>query len=214
MAQTPTHPQLQAILAELREALDSLEGGATIELYDDAGRRIGKRKTPGVDRLMALLSAARRDGYRTSSLGGGTPSGTDADGEPLPPHGDPVGEVASNPVKILDPIRQHGEVVLRCLTHAVGDLRRARAAQIAAFEDVKPGTGDPACMAHASAGMFELATNGRAGRCDWCYRFWLVHRVTPPIEILRARANGRRITPALLAEALRPSTRKGRKVLA
>lgn len=210
MAKRPTNLQLDAMLAELREALDALSDGAVIDLYDDAGRRIGTRKTPNVGRLLTLLSAARLDGYGTRSGGGGGGSLT---GD----HSDRVGRIAADDVKIHDPVRFHGERVLRALTHALGDLRVARGSMIAAFEDVKPGSGDPACVAHASAGLFEaLGDAGRNGRCNWCYRFWLAHGVTPPAEIVRLHAEGRRITPAMLTAAFRGGSRvtRGRRASA
>lgn len=213
MDAVPTRTQLMAMLAELREALDQLDDGAVIEVYDEAGRSIGTRKTPGLAYLLALMAAARRDGRPTRSFGGSAPSAVDADGEPLPPYSDRVGEVGSNPVKVADPIRVHGEQLVRNLAHALGDMRRARGHMISAFEDVKPAEGDPACAAHAAAGIFERAE--RPPRCLWCYRFWLAEKRTPPVELLRAKAEGRRITVQMVRDALSPpKPKKRRKVSA
>lgn len=216
MGRMPNDRNLKDILSELRDTLDQLEEGAIIDRYDQAGRKVGTRRTPNLGHLFILMSAARRDGWRTRSFGGGAPSSVlDDQGVPMPPLSDPVGEVAADDVKITDPIRVHAERLFQNLAHALHDMRVARGSMIAAFEDVKPEEGAPACRPHAEAGIFYTAD--RNGRCDWCYRFWLAEGQDPPPDLIRAKAEGKRITVGMVEEALRrPAHRviKRKKVVA
>lgn len=208
----PTGDELAGILAELRCALDDFEHGARVDTYDATGRRIGEKRTPNLGHLWILLSAARRDGYRTNSLGAGAPqSVVDENGAPMPPLSDPCGEVAADEVKVRDPIRLDVEHIAQNLVRALGAIRAARGRMIQTFQGFKVDLGEPGCSAHAAAGIYEEAT--KAGRCRWCYDFWLAKRVDPPVEILQARSIGKRITERMVAEALRPAKpgpKKGR----
>lgn len=213
MARMPDDTQLSRMLSELREALDQLEQGAIVDRYDDAGRKVGVRRTPSLGHLMVLVSAARRDGFRSRSMGGGAPASVvDDEGVPMPPLSDPVGEVAADPVKVVDPIRVAAERCLRNLAHALGDIRTARGSLISAYDGIKEAPGDPACVPHAAAGIFERAERGN--RCSWCYRFWLAEKLTPPVELVRAKAEGKRITTSLVEQALRGAKPKKRRAVA
>jgi hypothetical protein len=53
----------------------------------------------------------------------------------------------------------------------------------------------------------------RGDLCRWCYEFKLAEGVVPPLEILAARHECRRITATMVREALRPKVagRKGKR---
>ena len=198
------------VLEELRSSLDQISQGALIPQYDDLGNELAPKHTPGLPDLWNLLSAARRDGYRTRSMGGGQPQSVlDEEGNPIPPLSDPVGELVVDERKVRDPMVDHVTTLMRSLTHALGDIRVARAEFIRAWEENgEPDIGERSCRVHARIGIFELAV--RSDRCDWCHRFWLSEKVDVPDDLLRAKQDGKRISQRMIDEALRPSARPKR----
>ena len=186
---------LHSMCGELRDALDDIEFGAVLE---DPPRR-----TPPLDTLLSLLSAARRDGRRGNSLGGGGAPQTIRDelGDAMPPVADPVGEVAVG-TKVTDPAAEIVQSLVRDLGVCLGHARVARGRLIEHFTGpgAVPFEGDPGCRVHAAIGEFVAVY--RSERCSWCYKFELVEGVEPPVDLLRARAQGKKITPAMIKEAL------------
>ncbi|HVX20902.1 MAG TPA: hypothetical protein VHB02_06125 [Acidimicrobiales bacterium] len=199
------------VLDELHTSLEQISAGAVIPQYDQLGNEIAPKHTPGLSDLWDLLSAARRDGYRTRSMGGGTAATIyDDDGHAMPPLADPVGELVVDDRKVRDPMVDHVTTLMRSLTHALGDVRIARASFIRAWEEHgEPGTGEPACRVHARIGIFEEVH--RSDRCRWCYDFYGNHGVDPPRDLVRARADGKKITQRMIDEALRPPARAGKR---
>jgi len=196
---TLTDFQLRELMGELRAAMDELEFGPTLDGSTLRG--------PNLEELLRRMAAARSDGFKRRSMGGGEAQTIrDENGDPMPPVSDPTGEVAANEVKVLDPIRVKGVLVFSNLLGALGQFRVARGALIEAFKG-QAGDGDPGCKCHGSIGRFEEVH--RAERCRWCYDFWLTEGVDPPAELLKARAAGKRISDAMVREALGT---KGRKV--
>lgn len=206
----PTGDILERLLAELVETVECLERGVPFSVQDEKGKKRTVR-SPSFEQVMRLLSAARRDGYRTQRLDVGAPSTVlDDEGHPMPPLSDPTGELAASDAKVADPIRYLGEDALRGVTGALGDLRMVRNALISCsrFFDTNPG--EPGCSSHARIQDWEPVD--RNGRCAWCYRFWLSEDIDPPLELLKARSEGRRITAQMVEAALRPRKRgKGKR---
>lgn len=48
-----------------------------------------------------------------------------------------------------------------------------------------------------------IGKDGRAGLCNWCYRFHLAEKMDPPLPILQLRHQGRRISEAAVKAAVR-----------
>jgi hypothetical protein len=132
----------------------------------------------------------------------------DENGDPMPPLSDPTGELATEVVKVRDPIRAHAESALWALVNAQGMLRKAKSEMIRAFEESDVTDGDPRCAPHAGAGFFVEPERGE--RCGWCYRFWLAEGVDPPPELVRAKEAVGRVTSRMVREALAPKP-KGKK---
>lgn len=198
--------QLNNIIGEMRTALDDLEAGAKISITTD-GEKVTHR-TPSVRQLMALARAASGDGFPRRSMGGGAPATVfDEAGDAMPPISDPTGELATADSPIADPIRHNVDSVIRGLTGALGDLRRARSSLIKASQhaDVRPL--EPGCSVHEVIGVFKEVF--RDGRCRWCYKFWLAEKRDAPPELVRAHDQAIRITPAMVKAALmQPKHRK------
>ena len=60
------------------------------------------------------------------------------------------------------------------------------------------------CTHHARHGISEvIGAGGRGGLCGWCYSFQAEHAAKlPPIDLLTAKAEGRRISQAMVRAAL------------
>lgn len=193
--------QLSAVLQELRETLSQLEHGGRIVEYDLAGNE-STRLTPPLYEVFSLMSAARRDGFKSSSRPGGTPSSVlDDEGVPMPPLSDPTGELATENVKIHDPMRRHGQAAILAISDARELLLKAKSEMIRAFEESDVQAGEIGCRVHAEAGLFEEPSRG--DRCSWCYRFWLEHGDTDaPPELVRLKEKKGRVTERDVKEAL------------
>lgn len=190
---------------------DRIEGEQLAELIEEATAALdllahGRTATPKMAAVIpaaTLLARSRqpsRDGYASSSRGGGSGPSSVKDDEnmPMPPLADPVGElVVAAPT--ADPIRQAANTVLRKLTHAVDDLRKATGALAGASPSTRPA-GEPGCSSHERIGIWEPVEKG--GRCWWCYDWQAVHGEDPDVRILQARAEGRRITTKLVDEVI------------
>lgn len=198
--------QVVGMIDEMVEALNGLKYGALITVYDEVtgAAKQAKERTPSVVYLLSLLSAARRDGYRTNSMpSGGAGSVLDDQGMPMPPLSDPTGELATADDRIIDPIRHNGDAVFRGLTGALGDLRMALGSLIKIAQQTQTFPGEPGCVNCAQIGRFEEVTRGV--RCRWCHDFWLAQKVDAPLELLQARADGKKITQQMIDQALQPA---------
>jgi hypothetical protein len=194
--------RLADIFAEVRERIDALERGTVIKHKGEPDIEI-----PSLEELVRLAAAARRDGFPTQSMRGSSRSTVlDEDKMPIAPISDPTGELASAEGRIVDPIKAHLQRVMRGLTGAVGDLRMASAAMVSSSQYVDVGLGEPRCA--SCARINEWATVHRSERCRWCYDFWLRWRRDPPIELLRDRRDGKRITSHMEREAFMPPKAK------
>ena len=60
------------------------------------------------------------------------------------------------------------------------------------------------CSHHARHGISEVVgAGGRGGLCGWCYSFQAEHAAKlPPLDLLTAKAEGRRISQAMVRAAL------------
>jgi hypothetical protein len=65
-------------------------------------------------------------------------------------------------------------------------------------------TDDDWCVVHRRHGLTEAVYRGHY--CRWCYDFRLVERVDPPADLLMQRAEGKRITEAMVRQALNGRT--------
>lgn len=206
----PTGDILERLLAELAETVECLGRGAPFTVQDAKGKKRQVR-SPSFEQVMRLLAAARRDGYRTQRLDVGAPSTVlDDEGHPMPPLSDPTGELAASDAKVVDPVRYLGEDALRGVTGALGDLRMVRNALISCSKFFDTNPGEPGCSSHARIDMWVPVEDN--GRCRWCYDFWRAEGIDPPAELLKARADGKRITRQMVEEALRPRKRgKGKR---
>lgn len=207
----PTRPEVRSTLHELRRLLDDFEAGAIVPQYDANGNKIEPIRTPDVLYMLDLGRAARtaaRDGRRSNTrLGVHSPANVkDENGDTMPPLSDPVGELAVSDDRIADPIVRYLSSVLRGLDSALGDLRLARVSMVAGLVDVRADDGEPGCSCHAEIGVFEevtlLAPNSL--RCTWCYKFWLAYGMDPPVDLLRDKQDGKRITEPMITESLKP----------
>lgn len=203
--------QVMAMLDEMADAIEDFRHGALVMAYDDTGHpKPNRERTPNVARLLELMRAATRDGYRTSSRPGGAPASVlDERGDPMPPLSDPTGELATADSRIIDPIRYNGESVFRGLGGALGDLRMARAALVKLAQTLTTDPGEPGCAVHSRIGSWEAVHKN--GRCRWCYDFWLAEGQDPPTDLLDARAAGRRITRQMVEDALRKPKKGNRR---
>lgn len=192
--------QLRQMIDDARLLLDDFELGVRL----DPDKKLTERGLTG----SGLLARARRgtkDGYPTSSLGGGGSSGTVTDR---------VGNLATaDPT--ADPVRKAGLSFVRHLTRALDELGAARGELYRVSAVVPPAPPDDMwCSVHLRHGMFEpVGRGGRDGRCQWCYEFRLSESQDPTRRLLELRAEGVRITSRLVAEHLqkprRNPSRKG-----
>jgi len=170
-----------------------------------------------LERLRADLPAAydldhrlgcveRPDGFRTSVRPmDGSRSSTDDAGEALPPHSDPTG---STVVTLIDgtgrrsSVRDEVEMMTGCLLEIRGLARQADGARARVM--LPDGTAlDPEqCEVHKRHG-FAFEPPFCRSRCRWCYDFWLAEGVDAPADLLQAKAEGRRISRKMVADAVR-----------
>ena len=203
--EVPEHHQFIDIFREIRKAIDDLESGVEVKLDDGS-----KVRTPSLEQFLSLAAAAIRDGYPTQSMRGSSSRSTvlDEDKRAIPPISDPTGELVAAKTKIADPIYGHARSVLRGLTDALGDLRMSRAALITGSQYAEAQDGSARCSSCARIGEWSDAYRG--DRCTWCHKFWLMWRREPPIDILKAHHEGRRITPQMVKDAFAPPKSKTR----
>lgn len=214
--------------AQLQDMLD-----AARRLLDDFGE--GVRLEPDVNpkkrglNASGLLARARRgtkDGYPTSSLGGGGGAGgvSDRVGELVTEgwseHGACRGEGCDDcsdgftQRREIDPVRAAAVRFARHLRRALDELGAANGElyNISAGIIVPPDATDMWCRVHLRHGMWEpVGAGGRDGRCQWCYGFNLAERQDPPRALLELRAQGKRITSKTIADHLprrRPNKRR------
>ncbi len=196
-------------LAEMRATLDDLEAGARVAKDGGTGTNNDPR-TPSIYEMVLLLSKVKKDGYKSTSMGDGSSrSARDEDGELTPPHSDPTGSAVVTPVSAKDPMLKHTQIVVNRLENIIGDLRVARGEMIQASRlgDLRPA--EPGCSSCERIGSWVPMVKN--SRCRWCYDFWTAEGIDPPLMILNARADGKRITRQLIDEAKRPkSKRQGR----
>lgn len=198
--EVPEQKQYFEMYDEIRDLVKVLESGTVIRRKGEPDVEI-----PGLSELIRLASAARRDGFPTSSSleGGSASSRYDEDGFAVAPVSDPTGELVAGE-RIVDPIKVHLKSVMRGLTGALGDLRMAKAALVASSQYAEVGPGEPRCRACERIG--EWSTIYRGELCRWCYDFWQRWHRQPPIDLLKARLKeGKRITSQMEREAFMPS---------
>ncbi len=175
------------LLDELEAAVADLKLGV-LDRSDPKPERWTKRGLSAVG-LLRRTRVRTTDGFRASS---GPNAGSHTSG-PADPVGNAV--VRGDRDELLDLWRQvirGADTALVALHGSVGALARATPAD--------PTNPPPLCRVCGQAPVH------RAERCDWCYRWWLVHGSDVPEVILAARRDGRRITTALVAQALAPLT--------
>ena len=209
----PGSRQLSEMLDEIRSAVGALERGFEIEVKDDQGRT-SRVWTPTAVQLLDMTRAAKRDGYRANTRYDTEASETavrDEDGKavPVPRISDPTGELASSQQKVTDPIWIHAESLLRGISGALGDLRMARGALFNSTKYVDTSPAEPGCSSHERVGEWIPVEDN--GRCRWCYDFWLAEGQDPTPELLELRAQGKRITQAMVEQALRPKKKKSKR---
>ena len=211
-ARQPTGPEVERIIAELVDILNDLQHGAVVWAFDESGRPSSKATTPNLTRLMLLVSAAYRDGFRSSTRAtDGSPSSvTDDEGNPVPPRSDPTGELVIQR-RVSDPMWEQAASVWQALTHALGDLRVARGSMIKAFEGRDEEPDEPGCVNCQRVASWVPVH--RSERCRWCYDFWLAEGFDAPDDLLKVRASGRPVTQRMVtqarpAKAQRRSTRR------
>lgn len=205
--------RLALVLDNLKLELSQIEHGGVVIEYDARGEEVARR-TPPLAEALRLLSLSARDGWRTSTRPGGTPTSiVDDEGVPMPPMSDPTGELATEAVKVHDPIRRHAQIALRALVDAQAHLQKAKSEMVQAFEEHDLEDGEVGCRVHAEAGYFEEPTRG--DRCGWCYRFWLEHGdLDAPPELVRiketkGKVSERQVKEALMAPRPRVRNRRG-----
>lgn len=190
--------QLAAMIDEARSLLDDLDLGV-----------IKDKSTPNphrgltAARLIEWARAAKRDGYPPQSMREGSGRrATDDDGELLPAVSDPVGELVIAP---MDPVRRSALDVRRGLAGALGDLRMA-VTVLGNADRPAPVTGEPECRSCIRIGVYSVVHRGKSGNdtalCKWCYEWNAIHGEDPPEPILRAHADGKRITTRLVKEVM------------
>lgn len=155
-----------------------------------------------------------RDGYPTASLGGSgsATNELDDDGTPLPQHSDPTARIVIGRDEASDTIG----IALANLVQNISDARRSLEAAISnaarAWPPVKIKSVDDTWCVSCLRINIHSPRKDDTRYCSWCGQWRAVHNKLPPLEIVQARADGRRITPKLIAESLpRNKKRKGRK---
>ena len=217
--------QLRQMIDAARLRLDDFEAGVRLE----PDKKNTERGLTG----SGLLARARRgtkDGYPTSSLGGGGGSGTVTDRvgslatadwmEHAPCGGEGCDGCSQGYIHVAgggDPVRRAGVEFVRHFKRALDELDAAAGELYKVSAVVPPPPVDDLwCSVHVRHGMFEpVGRGGRDGRCQWCYEFRLAEQQDPPHRLLELRAEGVRITSRLVAEHLqkprRNPARKGPK---
>lgn len=194
--------QLEELLRVAREALDDLSDGV---LWPKDGKN-RDRLPMTAGGLLRVSRLPERDGYPTSSLGDGTgPSSVlDDEGKPMPPVNDPVGELVMTPPKNL--ARMAARAVVRSVEAAVEELQRAVGVLLDATP-AAPKNVEPGCKSCERVGVWMPVFRGE--RDKWCYDWQAAHKADPPIEVLRAHHDGKRITTRLVAELTRTTPTRG-----
>lgn len=157
------------------------------------------------------------DGYPPSSLGGGSRPSTDEDGELLPPHGDPAGELVArrDARPQADPVFAALESVVRHVHEARRRLEQAGSAAAKAHPPAQLAeqAEDRAwCWPCARQGVmsptYRDSGDGESRptpRCRPCYEWWLAsgpqgRRTEQPPQLILARARGERITAQMVRD--------------
>lgn len=162
-----------------------------------------------------LGDAERYDGFRSSlrPMEGSKATVVDEDGVPMPDLSDPVGEAV---VSMLAGDRRPSTVRedVKLLNATFAEIRGlARMADGARDRAMLPDdkTLDPECCEVHKRHEFGVEPLHRSGRCRWCYDFWLAEGVDPPLPLLKARAEGRRITQQMVMDSLRHQPKAKRR---
>lgn len=206
----PARDQLARMLDELRTALDDLEEGVKVDTDGRTDSHKGER-TPNIYEMLQLLAAAKRDGFPARSMSDGeSRTAYDDKGEPMPLVSDPTGETVIAPAS-NDPMFGHMQSVARGIACALGDARIARAAMIRASQFAESRPAEPGCSSCARIGSWMAVEDN--GRCRWCYDFWLAEGIEPPVELLKARGSGKRITRQMVEESMTRRPKKGRRAV-
>lgn len=150
-------------------------------------------------RLRVLEPTLRARAADTSLDGYPTRSGPGASGG----HGDPVGTTVA--LRIDHPDRDplthiHAEVVTR-LDQARHLLEEAESAGRRALPPPTRTNLDDGCV--SCARIKTWSPIHRTCRCRWCYDYLRTEREDPPVALVRAHAEGRRITTQLVVRLKR-----------
>lgn len=153
-----------------------------------------------------VASGEQPDGYRTSVRPmEGSPSATDDEGEPLPPHSDSTGQTV---VRLIDGgghtdrVRTEVRTMNDAFATLLKEAHRADGARDRALApDKKASTAPPGCRVHEGYDLGWEPVHA-SERCRWCYDFQRVQGLDPPMQLLEARSKGRRISEAMVAAAL------------
>jgi hypothetical protein len=211
MVGQPIDQQLKNQLNELESLIGDFRHGATIKRFDAGGKALDDEVTPPLSHLFRLLAATWSDGHRRNArpTEGSPETVKDENNVPIPPRSDPVGELAVNEHRVNEALRYQAECATRGLAAAVGDLRLAKTAMVRALAEVKAEDGDPGCRCHLEIG--EWLPVYRREHCRWCYGFSLQFKTDPPVELVRIKAEGGRITEDMIKAALRRPPRNKSK---
>lgn len=134
----------------------------------------------------------------------------DSEGEPIP--NDPTGEAGTQPddlrhihdhfADLLARYNQLGNELDRLLRDAV-----PKPVTVSPTDDVDLAADGWCVSCHTDAGFCEPITEDRGVRvfatvCRWCGTFKRTEGVAPPVSLLRARHEGRKITSSMVERAL------------
>lgn len=195
MSKLQNRHDVEGMIGECRKILDDLEIGVLVEGDGEEFR------TPSVYKMFELAASARRDGWPRSSMGGDGPSTTlDEEKMPMPPVSDTTGNAVVGP-PVTDPIFKELRGIVMGVSDSLGKLRQSRARLVdgSQYADVQPG--EPMCG--SCERINEFAEVFRSGLCRWCYAFDQQHHRSPPITLVRAHHDGRKITRQMVADAFR-----------
>lgn len=73
--------------------------------------------------------------------------------------------------------------------------------QLGSQRHARPTTDEDWCASCLRIDWFTPRADGRGDRCDWCYRFRLAEGIDPPLALLHARRDGKRITDEMVRHA-------------
>lgn len=158
-------------------------------------------------RQLRAHQSTDRDGYRTNSLGGGTPtSEVDEDGVPLPPRSDPTARTVIDRVEHADPA---GQALITVIAHLTSARHHLQLADGAASEALTPPIKVPDnstlwCKSCLRINVHTPRAEGCGHYCRWCSEWRRAHNGELPWpELIDLRQRGVRITPARIAEVQR-----------